>query len=327
MNTLIQLLKHPPAPCIGAALLLAAPAQSQNLYVSQSIVVPNRIYTFTPGGTQSTFVSSGLLNPAALAFNSAGDLFEADRGTGNVYEFTPGGVRSTFASGLNQPEGLAFDSIGNLYVSQSGTGPLGTGGITKITPGGAQSIFASGITPGGPGLAFNSAGNLFAPVGGSTIQEFTPGGTASTFASGLFQPRGLAFDTSGDLFVTASTGTNGIIYKYTPGGVRSTFSSGTTESPLGLAFNSAGDLFVVDAGSGNIYEFAPNGTRTTFASGLPGAQDLVFSVPEPSISALLGMGFVVLLGTCARFKLKRVALALTQTRACAEVSSNPIPNE
>ena len=37
----------------------------------------NNIYKFTPNGTQSTF-ASGLNSPAGLAFNSSGDLFEAD---------------------------------------------------------------------------------------------------------------------------------------------------------------------------------------------------------------------------------------------------------
>ena len=49
---------------------------------------------------RSTF-ASGLYGPYGLAFNSAGNLFVADYGSGNIYEFTPGGVRSTFASGLN----------------------------------------------------------------------------------------------------------------------------------------------------------------------------------------------------------------------------------
>jgi hypothetical protein len=44
------------------------------------------------------------------------------------------------------------------------------------------------------GLAFNSAGDLFATSGGN-IYEFTPGGAQSTFASGLNVPVDLAFQT------------------------------------------------------------------------------------------------------------------------------------
>jgi hypothetical protein len=48
-----------------------------------------------------------------MAFNSAGDLFVADYGSGNIYKFTTGGVRSTFASwlGLNGPTQLAFQPV------------------------------------------------------------------------------------------------------------------------------------------------------------------------------------------------------------------------
>ena len=60
------------------------------------------IYEFTPGGARSTF-ASGLDDPFGLAFNGAGDLFEADYGSGNIYEFTPGGTQSTFASGVGPP--------------------------------------------------------------------------------------------------------------------------------------------------------------------------------------------------------------------------------
>jgi hypothetical protein len=52
-----------------------------------------------------------LNNPLGLAFDSAGDLFEADYGSGNIYEYTPGGAQTTFASGLSNPAGLAFQPV------------------------------------------------------------------------------------------------------------------------------------------------------------------------------------------------------------------------
>jgi glucose/arabinose dehydrogenase len=55
-----------------------------------------------------TTFASGLSGPEGLAFDSTGDLFEADSGSGNIFEFTPSGVKSTFASGLDNPNGLAF---------------------------------------------------------------------------------------------------------------------------------------------------------------------------------------------------------------------------
>ena len=61
-----------------------------------------------------------------LAFNSAGDLFEADNGSGNIYEFTPGGAQSTFASGLSNPFGLAFQPVPELQG-------FATNGVFQLT--------------------------------------------------------------------------------------------------------------------------------------------------------------------------------------------------
>ncbi len=135
-------------------------------------------------------------------------------------------------------------------------------------------------------LIYAAPGDLFeSDQGSGNIFEFTPGGTRSTFASGL-TPRGLAFNSAGNLFEGDGSGN---IYEFSPGGTRSTFASGLT--PEGLAFNSAGNLFEADFGSGNIYEFTPGGTRSTFASGLSDPTFLAFQpVPEGSTLGLLAVG-------------------------------------
>ena len=125
------------ALCAGFVMLLSSTAQGQNLFVSE---YGGYIYKFTPSGARSTF-ASGLTRPTGLAFNSAGNLFEADFGSGNIYEFTTNGTRSTFASGLGGPLTLAFNSAGDLLVAT-----LGGGNIYKFTPSGAQSTFASGLS-------------------------------------------------------------------------------------------------------------------------------------------------------------------------------------
>ena len=98
------------------------------------------------------------------------------------------GANTVVASGLpspsGEPEGLAFNSSGDLFAAEN-TSPVGTwpptGSIHKFTPNGAggwvQSTFASGLAL--PcGLAFNSSGDLFvADSYAQTIYEFTPGGT------------------------------------------------------------------------------------------------------------------------------------------------------
>jgi hypothetical protein len=134
------------------------------------------------------------------------------------------------------PAGLAFDSAGNLYVGESTT--LATSNsITEITPGGTKSTFATGFNTAVFGLTFSSAGNLLVStlaVGEETenILAFTPGGSESVFATGFDQPRALAFDTTGDLFV-ANTGDDKII-EVAPDGTQTTFATGV--GSFGLAF-------------------------------------------------------------------------------------------
>jgi hypothetical protein len=196
-------------------------------------------------------------------------------------------------------------STNNVFVMGIGnSSPALPSDIFKFTPGGTRSVFGS--TPGQRfGLAFNSAGDLFAAdIVDSTIYEFTPDGTRSVFAGpSAFAPNsgpiGLAFDSAGNLFVS----TGGVplgkdtILEFTLTGSESTFASGLN-GPRGLAFDSTGDLFVAEARvNGDILEFTPDGTESTFASGLNTPEFLTFgparAVPDsgttlglPAISAV-----------------------------------------
>jgi sugar lactone lactonase YvrE len=221
-----------------------------------------------------------------------------DSGTcqASIVKVTPNRVQSTFAtlSGNLFGEGVAFDSAGNLYaiaVDQSVT--TGPSTIYKFTPTGVQSTF--GTMPFlSLGLAFDGAGNLFAACAGSpdvpnsaAIYRFTPDGTRAVFvgqsAFGNFNgPAGLAFDSSGNLFVTTENanpmGTDTIL-KFTRNRVETTFATGL-DWPRGLAFDRSGNLFAANRGvfapPGAIYRFTPDGNRTVFASGVADPQFLAF---------------------------------------------------
>jgi VPDSG-CTERM motif len=162
---------------------------------------------------------------------------------GTIFKFTPSGTRSTFASGLGQGFGLAFNNAGNLFavdaVNQT---------IFEYTPGGTRTTFV-GPAAFGPNespsgqLAFDSAGNVFVSTLTSdftmgSILEFTPGGTESTFATGLRSPRGVAFDSTGNLFVTENIPGIGDILEFTPGGIETVFASGIS-NPQFLTFGPA----------------------------------------------------------------------------------------
>src|SRR6266487_3041490 len=184
LSTSIRLVLAFVVLAIGASNAKGAPG---DLFASDNL--DGTIYKFAPDGTWSTF-ATGLTAPQGLAFDSAGNLFEADFG-GTIYKFAPDGTRSTFATGLNAPQGLAFDSAGNLFAAEY-AGDIQNGTIYKFAPDGTRSTFATQLTD--PlGLAFDSAGDLFeADYGSNTIYKFAPDGTQSTFATGVSHPSFLA---------------------------------------------------------------------------------------------------------------------------------------
>jgi sugar lactone lactonase YvrE len=246
------------------------------------------IYEYTPAGVQSTF-ASGLSRPRGVAFDSSGNLFVATSPfddvnqvfVATIVKITPAGVQSIFVTlGNYFLEGIAIDHSNNVFVfGLDQNNPPLPSPIFEITPGGVQSTFGS--VPGPCfGLAFDSAGNLFAADDGNQIQtiyKFTPDGTRSVFVGpSAFTPNsgpaGLAFDRFGNLFVSTESGglEPDAILKFTPDGTESTFATGLNY-PRGLAFDRAGNLFVaelIQTGPGDILKFTPNGVETVFASGI-----------------------------------------------------------
>ena len=148
-------------------------------------------------------------------------------------------------------------------------------------------------------LAINAhAQNLYVSVSGAhcgfnctefsgSISEYTPDGMQSTFASGLARPRGLAFDSSGNLFVAVNrfnpppTQLQGRILKFPAVGKQSVFGNIALSFLEGLVTDSGGNTFVIAQSASKttpnaIYKFAPDGTRTVFGA-TPGADfDLAF---------------------------------------------------
>ena len=138
------------------------------------------------------------------------------------------------------------------------------------------------------GKAHAQTADLFAsvnhpnPTGNGAIFEYTPTGVQSTFVANVVQPRGLAFDSVGNLFV-ASTGFDnngnavGSILKVTPGGVVSTFTNGFPNNYFleDIKFDSIGNLFVMANNESDpnvastIFKVSPGGGVTIFGT-LPG---------------------------------------------------------
>lgn len=111
-----------------------------------------------------------------------------------------------------------------------------------------------------------------AHYGSNRIDKFdsVTGANLGVFASGLGGPVGLAFDGTGNLFVSGYS--NGTITKITSAGVASTFATGL-DRPYYMAFDSTGNLFTANAGtgtSGSISKFTPGGASSVFAASISG---------------------------------------------------------
>ena len=267
-------------------------------------------YEYTPTGLQTIF-ASGLSFPRGMAFDHFGNLFVANTtfdgngaGHGTIVKITPGGVQSLFATvpGDNIfTEDVRLDQASNLFVTAiDANDPNLASTIYKITPGGVLSTFGS-VTGQGLGLAFDSAGNLFASsASDQNIYKFAPDGTRSVFVDPTaFDPDHgpvcLAFDRFGNLFVSLE-GAAGVpcnndkVVKFTTGGVESDFATDVC-FPWGLAFDRNSNLFVTErtspTQSGDILKFTPDGNFTVFDSELADPNFLALQLlptprPRPS---------------------------------------------
>jgi len=220
-----------------------------NIYVtfsgSRGQKVPVSIFRIDSNYNVKPFVTD-LMNPTAIVFDRAGQMYVSSRYDGTVYKVSPNGTISTYAEGMGVATGLAFDRDENLYVGdRSGT-------IFKIARDRQIFVFAT-LEPSVSAyhLAINVHGDLF--VTGPTTSSFDsvyrvdPQGNVSTFYRGLGRPQGMAFDMTGNLYVAASlSGKRGIV-RVTPDGKASIEVSGP--GLVGLAFGPGGSAILTTTGS------------------------------------------------------------------------------
>ncbi len=184
--------------------------------------------------------------------------------------------------------GLTQSVAQTLFVSG------GLGEIYQVSSGGVVSPFV-GIT-NTVGLAFDSGGLLTAGVNNGAIQKSTATGNVTVFVprgAGLDNVRGIAFDTSGNLYVANDNefGGMGGISKVSPSGTVSSFGS-PLSTLYGLTIDGSGNLYTANVSSGVIYKLNPAGVVTTFATVTGGPIDLAVASNGDVFTANYGNGTI-----------------------------------
>jgi sugar lactone lactonase YvrE len=254
------------------------------------------------GSTDGTGAAARFYNPCGLAFDTAGNLYVADRDNSLIRKITPSGGVTTLAS-VNQAWGVAVDSTGNVYAPGASNHTL-----QKITPAGVLTTLAGMAGYAGdmdgtgsaarfynPGaIAIDGYANLYvADTSTDIIRKVTLSGVVTTYAgapysagsndgvrasAGFNQPSGLTVDSSGIFYVADSA--NNAIRMVSPLGDVKTLAGNPGEAGncidgtgAGAFFNypgmlvreTTGNLFVTDYNNAVIRKITPGGVVTTIA--------------------------------------------------------------
>lgn len=186
------------------------------------------------------------------------------------------GTSNTTQNGLKQPGGAAFDADGNLWVVDFGN---------------------NRILQYGPQLTTDMNASLV--LGQANFTSNVP----ATTNSGLAGPHYIAFDASGDLWVTDSG--NNRVLEFKPPlangmtaslviGQANFVSNGAATTPMGLsfptgvAFDSAGNLWAGDSANNRVLQFMPPFTNGMSASLVLGQASFTTSAAATTQSGLSG---------------------------------------
>ncbi|MEO8868756.1 MAG: T9SS type A sorting domain-containing protein [Bacteroidia bacterium] len=209
-----------------------------------------------------------LNGPVDIVFDASGNLYISDYNNNRVRKINTSGVITTIAGNGNngysgdgaaatlaklyEPSGLAFDATGNLYIADEQNNV-----IRKINTAGIISTYAGNGFGAGMGT-----GGYSGDGGQATVAE-------------LFEPIGLTFDLSGNLYVAESgnnvvrkINTSGIINTYAGGGISGLGDGGPAtlaqlNFPYGLTFDKIGNLYIGDALNNRVRKVSTSGIINT----------------------------------------------------------------
>jgi hypothetical protein len=268
-----------PSPFVAAGSVYVANGGSSTLawYAAPAIgdIVPQNVIT----GNSTT----GIFGPTFIFVDHAGLVWcsNALPGNINVSQYNPNALPLTppivqLAGGkthLGPPEGLAVDPLGSLFVANGISNDIlvfAPGANGDVRP--ANKIFGKKTQLSNPtGLALDASGNIYVANGGGlyggSVEEFAasarkdavPLRIITGLDTKLVNPRGIALDTQGQIYVTTSSSV--LVFAADSTGdappLRVISGSNTMLGSAGeVVVDAGGDVYVASAGKNALVEFA-----------------------------------------------------------------------
>jgi len=255
------------SPKLFTLLLATALAAFAQQYTISTVAGIGGVLGYDGDGGPAT--SAQLVRPFRVAVDSNGNIYIADyysyrvrmvtASSGNISTIAGNGNPGYFGDNeagasaqISDVHGIAVDSSGNVYIADTGNNRVRkidtSGKITTIAGNGTRGYSGDGAAATAAalwfpcGLAFDNSGNLYiSDYGNSTVRKVDSKGTISTVAG------------------TGSYGFSG------DGG---SASKAALAYPYAIAFDSAGNLLIADTGNTDIRKVDTSGNISTLKSGI-----------------------------------------------------------
>ncbi len=279
-------------------------------------VSPDGVIHTVAGGGSGLPDATGvrLIQPRNIALDPAGNVYFSDFADHAVYRLAPHGAIARIAGAgrpgsikdgvavdaatapLRSPAGLAIDRSGALYIADSGNHR-----VRKLENGLLTTVSSAAPLDTPAGIALDAAGDLYvADKGMSAVWKLTPAarrfaGTGAADSSGdggpaalarFNQPREIAFDGEGNLYIADTTSWAGVVRRVTPAGTVAAFAGGEPirppgddgpassaylDAPSGLAVDGAGSLYIADRAAHRIRRIVAGVITTVAGIGFAGS--------------------------------------------------------